>query len=255
MKVTFVGTGSGKTSLNRYHSSLLFSSVEYNLLVDAGDGVSRALLEAGITYNSINGILFTHFHPDHFSGLGALVVQMKMSSRMEPLEIFVHEKQVESVKEYLLCSNLLPEKMDFEILYKPFSVNMEFSAGNELKILPRENSHLAEIKKIKKYKRRNFFSGSFLFSCNNKHLIYTGDIGAKEDLLLFRDFDADIFICEITHLNILELMESLNILNCPEIYLTHISDNEVEQAKVLLKESGSAAYNILLAEDRQTIEF
>ena len=73
MKIKFVGTSSGKASLNRFHSSLLLSSENYNLLVDAGDGISRALLVNGINFNSINGIIFTHLHPDHFSGLPALI--------------------------------------------------------------------------------------------------------------------------------------------------------------------------------------
>ncbi|MDZ7623513.1 MAG: hypothetical protein U5J96_03575 [Ignavibacteriaceae bacterium] len=49
MKITFLGTSSGKASLNRYHSALLFTSEKYNLLVDAGDGISRALMSNGIT--------------------------------------------------------------------------------------------------------------------------------------------------------------------------------------------------------------
>ena len=88
MKIKFIGTGSGKTSLNQFHSSLLLISKNYNLLVDAGDGISRALLFNEIEFNIIDGILLTHLHPDHFSGLATLIVQMKMMKRKNSLDIF-----------------------------------------------------------------------------------------------------------------------------------------------------------------------
>ncbi len=123
MKITFIGTSSGKATLNRNHSSLLFSSGKYNLLVDAGDGISRALISNGINFNSINGILFTHLHPDHFSGLPALIVQMKMINRTEPLDVYIHDSLRNVVEEFLVRSYLLPERMGFEILYKTFRDN------------------------------------------------------------------------------------------------------------------------------------
>ena len=72
MVITFIGTGSGEASLKREHSSILISSEKFNLLIDTGDGISKAILKAGIDFNSINGIIFTHLHPDHYSGLAVL---------------------------------------------------------------------------------------------------------------------------------------------------------------------------------------
>ncbi|MEO8398834.1 MAG: MBL fold metallo-hydrolase, partial [Ignavibacteriaceae bacterium] len=75
-KIKFIGTGSGKTSLKRFHSSFLILNESYNLLVDTGDGISKALLLQNINYNSIDGILISHLHPDHYTGLPLLLVQM-----------------------------------------------------------------------------------------------------------------------------------------------------------------------------------
>jgi len=79
LEIKFVGTGSGKTLLKRYHSSFLIKTEAYNLLVDAGDGISRALLNQKVTFDSINGILISHLHPDHYSGLPSLIIQMKLN--------------------------------------------------------------------------------------------------------------------------------------------------------------------------------
>jgi len=118
VKITFIGTSSGKVSLTRFHSSLVISSEKFNLLVDAGDGISRALMSSGLRFNSTNGILFTHLHPDHFSGLPALIVQMKMMNRNEPLDIFIHESLKAVVEEFLISSYLLPERMDLKFITK-----------------------------------------------------------------------------------------------------------------------------------------
>jgi ribonuclease Z len=253
LKVTFIGTGSGKTSLKRYHSALLLSFDRYNLLVDAGDGISRALLNANVNYNSINGILFTHLHPDHFSGLGALLVQMKMFSRTEHLEIFIFEKYVKDVKKFLISCNLIPEKMGFEISYKPFYDDKEFYVDNDFEVIPRENSHLEELIKYNQYSKQRFYSASFLFSFKGKNFLYTADIGSAEDLVLFNDFRLDALISEITHIKISELLQKIEFLGSPHTYLIHIPENEDEILKVLAK-SGDRGKKIVIASDRQTIE-
>ena len=106
MKVIFTGTGSGKASLKRNHSSFLISTRSYNLLVDAGDGISKALLSARIPFNSITGILLTHLHADHYSGLASLIVQMKMNKRKEQLDIFVHKDISGTVRNFIYQSYL-----------------------------------------------------------------------------------------------------------------------------------------------------
>ena len=45
MQLTFIGTGSGRTSIDRFHSSLLFTVNDKNILIDAGDSISRAMLK------------------------------------------------------------------------------------------------------------------------------------------------------------------------------------------------------------------
>ncbi|MBT8377862.1 MAG: MBL fold metallo-hydrolase [Ignavibacteria bacterium] len=255
MKVTFLGTGSGKTSLKRFHSSLLFSLNDYNLLIDAGDGISRALLNANVNYNSINGILFTHLHPDHFTGLGALIVQMKMFNRVGPLEIYIYEKYVEDVNSFLLRCNIIPEKMDFKILYKPFSDKDEFTVNDELKILPRENSHLSGLKRYIQYSNRTFYAASFLFSHQNKRILYTADIGSADDLGLFKEFEVDVLISEITHITISELSEKIKLFRFPKTYLTHITDGDEAELAQSIKNLIISEIKVELATDKQTFEF
>jgi ribonuclease Z len=257
VKITFLGTSSGKASLNRYHSSILFSLDKYNLLVDAGDGISRALINNKINFSSIDGILFTHLHPDHFSGLPALIVQMKMMNRHKPLEIFIHKSLVEVVENIIIRSYLLPEKMGFEIRYKSFKDGERFNITEKFSVIAKKNSHLRDLKKYQnKYSSLSFYSASFLFESDGKKIIYTSDIGSEEDLLLFSEVVPDLFISEVTHISTLTLLEKIKSLKPKKTYLTHYSDDDVvELSEIMANQSNALKEKIILAADSISFDF
>ncbi|MCB9257926.1 MAG: hypothetical protein H6612_01130 [Ignavibacteriales bacterium] len=58
MELIFIGTSSGRTSLTKFHSSLLFKINSKNILIDSGDGISKALLNQKISANKITDIIF-----------------------------------------------------------------------------------------------------------------------------------------------------------------------------------------------------
>ena len=67
MEIVFLGTGTGVPSAHRASPALALICEGRNLMVDAGPGALRQLVPAGLSYNDLDYIFFTHFHPDHFS--------------------------------------------------------------------------------------------------------------------------------------------------------------------------------------------
>jgi ribonuclease Z len=256
VKITFLGTSSGKTSLVRFHSSLLFTSEKYNLLVDTGDGISRALISNGINFCGLNGILYTHLHADHFSGLPTLIIQMKMMNRNEPLDVFIHDSLRNVVEEFLLRSYLLTERMGFEIRYKTFNDDERFSITDEFTFLARKNSHLVKLEKYsEKYPSLSLYSASFLFETTDKKIIYTSDIGSDEDLLLFREFVPDILICEVTHILHSAIIEKISKINPGRVYLTHYSDDDIPNiSEILANLPNNLTTGVKLASDGSSFE-
>ena len=246
MEIKFIGTGSGKTSLKRHHSSFIIITEKYNLLIDAGDGVSRALLHQKVAFNLINGILISHLHPDHYSGLPSLIIQMKMSKREESLDIFCHESQTDFLKEFLYQSYILEEKLGFKLNFKPFEQKKKLNISAGLSFTAKQNSHLMHNAGLDKSGRLSFTCNSFLIRVKGKDIFFTGDIGDFSDLFLFEDHKIDIMISEITHVSIEELLDSFRRLKPEKLFITHLSEeDEVHVSKL--------SYQLPAAERRKII--
>lgn len=255
MKIIFLGTSSGKVSVSRYHSSLFYSSRKYNLLVDAGEGISRSLIHNNISFDSIDGILLTHLHPDHFAGLPGLIIQMKMNKRKKALQIFVHKSLKSIVQDFMLNSYLIPERMKFEIEYFTFNKNEKIKVTEAFFFTGRKNSHLNKLEGYKKiYPSLNLFSGSFLFEIEGKKILYTSDIGSEEDLSIFDDINPDIVISEANHISLQSIIEKYQTLSS-RIILTHYSDDDFESiSEILASLPNSTKDRIEIARDSQIIE-
>ena len=236
-EIIFIGTGSGKTSLKRFHSSFLITTSNYKLLIDAGDGVSKALLSQEVDFTTINGILFTHLHPDHYTGLAALIVQMKMYNRKDRLDIFVNSELVRVIEKFLINSYLFPERMGFPIVYRNFKNNDQFNINDEISFLPRQNSHLKSVSQLLKYKQQSFACSSILFQVKSKNIHYTGDIGEKNDLLLFKEFHTNFLLSEITHIKLHDILDAFGEDHLPaNIIFTHISDDDEKRIDAFLSD-------------------
>jgi len=224
MKIKFLGTGSGKTSLNRFHSSFLITSIKHNLLVDCGDGISKAMLNQNVDFNSIDFILISHFHADHFSGLPSLLTQMKLLSRKKDLIIFVHSSEKDFLEDFIFHSYLFRERITFNLKIISIDEENEITVSENFYFISKLNSHLDKYKQYDSNNRLGFVSMSFYFKDDANSLIYSGDIGSENDLYLFNQ-KVDWFITEITHIkkeNILTLLEKSDP---KEIILTHIGDD------------------------------
>lgn len=224
MNIKFLGTGSGVTLLHRFHSSFLITSSNYNLLVDCGDGISKAILSQNIEYNSIDSILISHFHADHYSGLPSLITQMKIDKRKKDISIFVHSSEKDFLEDFILHSYLFKERMTFDLRIVPFNEENEIIINNKFRFVSKINSHLNKYKKHDKENKLSFISLSFLFKDDENSCIYTGDVGNEKDLYLFNQ-KVDWFISELTHIEIENLLEVFEKLSLQKIVLTHIADN------------------------------
>jgi len=87
LEVTFLGTRDAARRPRANTSAQLVAAGAATTLVDAGFGAMRGLRRAGATVRALDGVLLTHWHPDHVAGLGA-VLRARARAGAGPLPVF-----------------------------------------------------------------------------------------------------------------------------------------------------------------------
>lgn len=79
--VTFLGTGDPFGTGGRFQSAILLEADGYRLLLDCGMTTPVALQRAGIAASSLDAVVVTHWHGDHFGGAPVLVLDAVIGDR------------------------------------------------------------------------------------------------------------------------------------------------------------------------------
>src|SRR5437588_12560212 len=88
MSITFLGTSSAVPTVERGLSSIALSRGAELLLFDAGEGMQRNFIKAGLGINREMKIFITHLHADHCLGLLGLLQTMSLQGRSKGLHIY-----------------------------------------------------------------------------------------------------------------------------------------------------------------------
>jgi ribonuclease Z len=68
IKVTLLGTGCPPAVMNRFGPSTLVEAGSQKFVFDAGRGAIQRLVQLGVPWQDVQGVLFTHLHSDHVVG-------------------------------------------------------------------------------------------------------------------------------------------------------------------------------------------
>jgi ribonuclease BN (tRNA processing enzyme) len=84
-----LGTASGPIPKpHRAQSSNLLTVNGVHYVIDAGDGVARRLVKAGVDVRDVGPIFLTHLHDDHTAGLGWLMASAWDQNRTKPIHVY-----------------------------------------------------------------------------------------------------------------------------------------------------------------------
>src|SRR3979411_903979 len=87
MQLRFVGCGDALGSGGRFNTCFHVTGQHVNFLIDCGASSLPALKRLDIARDTIDLILITHFHGDHFAGLPFLLLDAQFTRRSRPLVI------------------------------------------------------------------------------------------------------------------------------------------------------------------------
>lgn len=86
--VTILGSGASMPTGHRSCSAQVVNVEGYKILIDAGESVQNQMRKAHLKMQSIETVLISHLHGDHFFGLPGLISSMHLCGRTEPLNIY-----------------------------------------------------------------------------------------------------------------------------------------------------------------------
>src|ERR671935_350614 len=105
MRLIFLGTSAAVPTVERGLSSIALARGNELLLFDAGEGMQRNFIRAGLGMNRKMKIFISHMHADHCAGLLGLLQTMALQGREKSVDIYGEPRLEEFIKENIRIIN------------------------------------------------------------------------------------------------------------------------------------------------------
>jgi ribonuclease BN (tRNA processing enzyme) len=246
MRLTVIGSGDAFGSGGRFNTCFMIEARDKNVLLDFGASSLVALKSRQIDPNSIDGIILSHLHGDHFGGLPFLLLDFQFLSRRErPLAISgppgTRARLDAALEVFFPRSSQTKWRFALEVGEITPGVPDEFLG---LAVSTTDVVHFSGAP-----------STAVRLSDGRAVLAYSGDTQWTDALLKIAD-GADLFIVECYdysrdlsgHINWATLHAKLPQLKARKIMLTHMNPS------MLAKRDDARAAGLLVAEDGLTTE-
>jgi len=229
MRLTIIGSGDAFGSGGRFNTCFHLAALGKSVLIDCGASTHVALRVRKIDPNTIDAIVLSHLHGDHFGGIPFFFIEyLYQKPRHRPLHIAGPLGTEEKVCEL------------FGLMY---------SHGSAARRIPPTRFHLLQPEGSAIVEGINVFSFrvphqvqeislALKVSCDGKQILFSGD-STWTDRFLDHARGADLFLCECSfydagtgnHLNYLQLREYLPRLQCKQLVLTHLGEEMLARRK------------------------
>lgn len=236
-----IGNGDAFGSGGHFQTCFYVHSNRYHFLVDCGATSLVAMKRFQIPTASIDSILLTHLHGDHFGGIPFFLLDGHfIAQRAHPLSIIGPRGTQNKVYEAmtLFYPGVDIDKFSYPVQFVEYDGQETFSVGPlEIETFPvshAEGSH----------------PHGFRIGFEGKVLAFSGDTSWNDILYKIADL-ADIFVCECNffatkndnHIHYQELIEKTNDINCKKIVLNHLSEemlSKKDEVKLALTKEGES---------------
>lgn len=242
--VQFLGSGDALGSGGRYQTCIYVDSGSTRFLLDCGASSLIAMKRWGVNPATIDSILLTHLHGDHFGGLPFFLLDAQLiSKRIRPLVIAGPqglERRIHDAMEVLFPSSAAVQQK-FSIEFIELADKISLSIG-PLMVTPYQVIHASGAPPY-----------ALRVTCAGKVITYSGDTEWTEALIQAAR-SADLFICEAYffdkevkyHLDYKTLMKHRPELGCQRLIVTHMNEEMLTKLSRVEVEAAEDGKRIVL---------
>jgi len=213
MRIHLLGTSSGTPDPERAATAILAEDGGQALLIDAGDGVARALARPACAEVEIRSVILTHNHADHVSGLPFLFQRWKANGRTQPIEIIAPGDLGSALENWLAALRMAPERLPYPLEFQKLEAGEWITASGH-RVEAWETDHFA-----------GDGTGDRCFGLTLKppdgNWVFSSDLGSLQPL---REHlrGASGLIVETTHIDPVEAVQTAKEHGVSRVILTHI---------------------------------
>lgn len=225
MKLLFLGTGAGNFRGSRRQMSSAF--VE-GALLDCGAGTTGRLHDAAL-FDRVDGILISHLHTDHISGLFDFLLHTLITERKRPLTIVSPPGLSPILRAMNDVRAMVKDPADVYDLRLIEGLHPEATIGPwRVRGVPLNHT---------------IYNLGYLLTTDDTTLYYTGDTrqpsvpdGLRADFVIHESTYADRnthLAQEFGHSTASQAARAAAVMKARRLFLTHIGDREGTEAEVL----------------------
>jgi ribonuclease Z len=219
MLLTLHGTGGGAPNPDRLASAATATFSDGSIvLLDAGEGCSRALCRDRVDIGRISRVLVSHMHADHWCGLPGLVTAWSIAKRESPVDIHLPFGMIPFFQSVLLSSLSFSAKRPYTIHFHPLAP-LSLPDGWSLSLFP--TTHLDSVAELAAAEGMHARAYGYVLAKGDRRVVLSADLGVQEDLDGVIN-NAELVVCESTHVEPEEMLRFARERSVRRLLFTHL---------------------------------